>query len=362
MPIAEMKRTNRHARLAMHQSRIFLPGGTTDLVGERISNSRAGTWRRCEKKFEFKYVMELEAKEKKRSLEFGSWMHVLLEEHYEGRDWKIKHKEMTAEFYKLFEEEREELGDLPTDCARLMRSYLRYWREEDAQFRVIDTELDEIVTLPSGLEFRIIVDMIVEDLRTGFLWPWDHKNRKNFVAHDAMLIDPQLTNYFTGLEILGYGPLGGVCYNELRTKAPTVPKILTGKGPKQGTLSKAKIDTDVYTYYRAIKANGLSVADYGDILRQLQKSEEERFFRRVRLPKDRTMKRIMMAEMVQTAREIKERREDGRPYVRTQNNQCPWDCDFKSLCISQLHGGDLKSIIRQGFRKRKETDEAQEKK
>lgn len=332
------------------------------LVGERISNSRAGTWRRCEKKFEFKYVMGLEPKDKKRALEFGSWMHVLLEEHYQGRDWRVKHKEMAKAFYDLFEEEREELGDLPRDCARLMRSYLRYWREEDSQFRVIDTELDEVVTLPSGLEFRIIVDMVIEDLRTGLLWPWDHKNRKNFASHDAMLIDPQLTNYFTGLETLGYKPLGGVCYNELRTKAPTIPQVLTGKSPRKGQLSLAKIDTDVYTYYRAIKDNGLNVADYHEILKQLQIAEEERFFRRVRLPKDKPMRRIMMAEMVQTAREIKERRESGRPYVRTQNNQCPWDCDFKSLCIAQLHGGDLKSMIRHGFRNRKETDEAQEKK
>lgn len=321
-----------------------------------------GAWRRCQKKFEFKYVMGLEAKSKSRGLEMGSWMHVLLEEHYNGRDWRVKHKLMSVEFYNLFEEEREELGDLPTDCARLMRSYLRYWKEEDEQFKVIDTELDEVVTLPNGLEFRMIIDMIVEDLRTGLLWPYDHKNRKNFASNDTMLIDPQLTNYYSGLEILGYEPLGGVVYNELRTKAPTVPQILTGKGPRQGQLSKAKIDTDVYTYYRAIKDNGLKVADYADILRQLARAEEERFFRRVKLPKDKTMKRLMMAEAVQTALEIRRKKAYGEPYVRTNNNQCNWDCDFKTLCIAQLHGGDLKSMIRHGFRDRKETDEAQEKK
>jgi DNA-binding transcriptional MerR regulator len=272
------------------------------------------------------------------------------------------HKNLTKEFYNIFEELRAELGDLPTDCARLMRSYLRYWKEEDEQFTVIDTELDEIVTLPNGLEFRIIVDMVVEDKRTGLLWPFDHKNRKNFASSDNMLVDPQLTNYYTGLETLGYNPLGGVVYNELRTKAPTVPQILTGKGPKQGTLSKAKIDTDVYTYYRAIKDNGLNVADYADILRQLQTAEEERFFKRVRLPKDKTMKRIMMEEAIESALQIKEKRESGRPYVRTNSNQCNWDCDFKTLCIAQLHGGDLKSLIRHGYRSRKETDEAMEKK
>lgn len=321
-----------------------------------------GTWRRCQKKFEFKYVYGLEPKDKKRALEFGSWMHLLLEEHYQGRDWRVKHKEMTKEFYNLFEELREELGDLPADCARLMRSYLRYWREDDAQFRVIDTELDEIVTLPNGLEFRMIIDMVVEDLRTGLLWPFDHKNRKNFASHDNMLVDPQLTNYYSGLEIMGYEPLGGVVYNELRTKAPTVPQMVYVGKANEGLSQAKNMDTDVYTYYKAIKDNGLDVAKYSAQLRHLAKNEEERFFRRVKLPKDKTMKRLMMAEAVQTALDVRRKRVSGEPYVRTNNNQCNWDCDFKSLCISQLHGGDLKSLIRHGYRSRKETDEAQEKK
>lgn len=332
-------------------------GGRTDLTGVRVSNSRINTYRRCQKRYEFKYVYGLEPKGKKRALEMGSWMHALLEEHYQGRDWRVRHKEMTKAYYNLFEEMREELGDLPTDCARLMRSYLRRYREEDAQVRVIDAELDEVVTLPSGLEFRMIIDLIVEEVRTGYLWAWDHKNRSNFERHDNMLIDPQLTNYFTGLEMMGYKPMMGVLYNEIRTKAPTVPQVL-----KAGGLSKAKkIDTDVYTYYQTIKQHGLNPADYADILQHIAKNEEDRFFRRVRLPKDKVMKRIMMREAEDTAAEMMMVEKRGR-YVRTYNRQCAWDCDFKTLCISQLHGGDLKSLILHQYRNRKETDEAEERK
>jgi hypothetical protein len=104
------------------------------------------------------------------------------------------------------------------------------------------------------------------------------------------------------------------------------------------------------------------VADYADILRQLQVAEEERFFRRVRLPKDTAMKRAMMREAVETARAIRDHRDSGRPYVRAQSNQCNWDCDFSTLCVAQLHGADLKSMIRHGFRSRKEHDEVEERK
>lgn len=327
-----------------------------DLSGIRVSNSRLGTWRRCQKKYEFKYVMGLEPRAKKRQLEMGSWMHLLLQIHYTGGDWREKHRELTKAYYELFEEQREELGDLPTDCARLMKSYLRYWKEDDSQFRVIDAELDEVVTLPSGLEFRMIIDLIAEEIATGLIWPWDHKNRSKFARQDNMLIDPQLTNYFSGLEIMGYKPLGGVVYNELRTKAPTVPKIL-----KKGGLSKAKsIDTDVYTYYRAIRKHGLDPNNYRGILAHIAKNEEERFFRRVRLPKDRTMRRIMMEEAEISAIEIRNAEARGK-FTRSSSNQCAWDCDFKELCISQLHGGDLKSLIKHGYRRRKESDELEEK-
>lgn len=324
----------------------------------RVSNSKIKTWQRCPKRYEYKYIWGLEPRTKTLQLERGSWMHELLEEHYGGGDWEDLHKQRTMEFYELLEELRVELGDLPRECARIMRSYLRYWREEDAQFTVVDTEMDEIVTLPNGLEFRVIIDIVVEDRRTGLLWPWDHKTRKNFESSDGMLLDPQLTNYYTALQIMGYKPLGGVCYNELRTKPPAIPSLL-----KSGALSKRKnIDTDVYTYMRAIKKHGLDPNDYADILRHIAKNEPERFFRRVKLPKDPPMLKTMQHELIISAREMATAESRGEFRRTFQPRNCKWDCDFKSLCIAELHGSDVKSLIKHGFRSRKEQDEVEERK
>lgn len=329
------------------------------LEGLRVSNSRLGTWRRCQKKYEFKYIMGLEPRAKVRQLEMGSWMHELLEVHYEGGDWKEKHEENKAGYYLFPEEIREELGDLPTECRKLMLSYLRYWRDEDKNYVVVDTELDEIVTLPSGLEFRMIIDLIVENRRTGKLEAWDHKNRKNFASSDSMILDPQLTNYFAGLEIMGYTPLGCVMYNEIRTKAPTVPKLL-----KAGGLSKAKnIDTDTHTYYREIRKHGLDPADYEDILRHIALNETDRFFKRTRLPKDPPMIKRMMREAEVTALETRKKEESKEPYVRSFDaTKCSWDCSFTQLCIAELYGADISSAIKAGFRKRGEQDEVEESK
>src|SRR5262245_55170128 len=122
----------------------------------RISNAKVKTWRRCPNKYRYKYVMGLEPRARKVELERGSWVHALLQAHYNGEDWRELHRELTQQFNNLFEELREDMGDLPGECARIMKAYLMYWKEEDQQYAVVDTELDEIVTLPNGLQFHVI--------------------------------------------------------------------------------------------------------------------------------------------------------------------------------------------------------------
>ena len=297
--------------------------------------------------------MKLEPKAKKIQLERGSWLHVLLQTHYDGEDWKRAHKRLTTVFYDLFEEQREELGDLPDECLRIMRSYLRYWKNEDQFLIPVDSELDEIVTLPNGLEFHIIVDLIMEDRRTGILWPFDHKSRKSFESSDNMLLDPQLSNYYWALRIMGYKPLGGVVYNEIRTKPPTVPKLTA----RTGQLSRRRnIDTDVYTFMSQIKRYGFDPSDYADILRHLARTEHERFFRRVKLPKDPPLLRTMRRELVYSAREIANA-ERANAFPRSFNKQCRWDCDFRNICIAELMGGDISSMIKMNFRRRTREDQ-----
>lgn len=314
----------------------------------RVSNSKLKTFRRCQNQYRYKYVEKLEPKAKALALERGTWIHELLQTHYDGEDWKSKHKELSQKFFDLFEEDREDLGDLPSECSRIMRSYLRQWKEQDQHFHVVDTELDEIVTLPNGLELNVIVDMIVEDKRSGLLWPWDHKTRKSFETSDNMLLDPQGTLYFKALQILGYEPLGGFLYNEIRTKAPAVPERL-----KNGQLSRRmNIDTDYFTYMTAIRQHDLNPLYYKEILAHIATNQKERFFRRVALPKDPPMIRIMTQEMIDTANDIAKVEKRGR-FTRTFiPSQCKWDCSYKDLCITELHGGDIEPLIKMSFNRR----------
>lgn len=311
----------------------------------RVSNSKVKTWRRCPKQFEFKYVMGLRPKQRKFHLELGSWVHDLLMTRADGHDWKLRHRVLKAKFDNLFEEEKEDLGDLPAEAQRLFRSYLRTYEKKDKDHRVIDTEMDEIITMPSGVEFNFIIDEIYED--SEGLWLRDHKTVSKFMPKDFMLLDAQLTRYFYCAEKMGYTPLMGVEFNEIRTKAPTVPHR-----NQNGMLSQAKnIDTDYWTYLAEIKKLNQSPKLYMETLRRLWE-QDEKFFRRSRLPKDRPVTEQMMIELDMAVDEIAEAEHFNR-FPRTPDKSCEWMCDYKDICIIDLQGGDISSAVKSKYETRK---------
>jgi len=271
----------------------------------------------------------------------------------DGQNWLAHHRKLEAEFNNYFEEEREILGhDMPEQCLRLMRSYIRqYGKSDKKQYTVIDTEMDEIVTLPNGLEVNVIIDLIVED-RKGGLWGWDYKTRTNFDPKDLILLDPQYSLYYDAMELMGYTPLRGFVVDEIRKKAPTVPKVLA-----RGGLSKAKnIDTDTWTYMAAIREQGEDPEDYADILAHIAANQKDRFYRRTYIPKDPPVLKAVRRELITSANEIRRAAKGNHHYTRSVDKSCIWGCDYRDLCIIELHGGDTSLMKRQSFTTREMKD------
>ena len=224
-----------------------------------------------------------------------------------------------------------------------MRSYLANYKDEDKHYRILDTEVDETVELPNGDTFNFIIDLIVEELHDGGIWLWDHKNVSSLMDEDFMLLDAQLAKYVWAAQKIGYKKIRGVLFNELCTKAPTIPEQL-----KTGGLTQRKnLQCDVYTYYRELKRLKLNPHDYGEMLRHLS-NQSSQWFRRTRMPRDRHMTETTIRELIDTAEEIKTATANDR-FPRTQDKSCKWSCEFVHPCIIELQGGDIDDILKLQF-------------
>jgi hypothetical protein len=320
----------------------------------RISNSKSNTYLRCPRKFEFTYHQKLKPIRTPIQLYRGDWIHQLMMTHYDGEDWRVRHAKLTAEFLRMFEEEREEYGDLPGEAARIMGNYVAHYKREDSRYRVLDSELDELVPLPNGDTFNFIIDLVIEE-DDGGIWLWDHKTVAAFAPAEFLLLDSQLARYAWGAKYVGYPNVRGVLLNEVCTKAPTIPE--TGK---TGKLTQRKnLASDARTYLKEIKRLGQDPNDYKEML-QFLLSHSDRWFRRTRIPRDPPMVKQVMRELMMTSRSIKDATERGH-FPRAVTKQCQWDCSFVTPCIIDLQGGDPTDAIRLKFKTTKREDDLENK-
>lgn len=337
--------------------------------GKRITtHSMLKQYLTCPKSAQYKYAERLKARRltsRETPLHRGTWLHELLQAHYEGRDWKEVHAENVRKFNLLMDEEREDLGDLPTECARIMRSYLWHYgvSKDDPLhgWEVLGAEVTLEAVWPDsedGLDiYRCRVDLLVED-EYGLLIV-DHKTHKTLPGHTFRVLDAASPLYIWAARESGY-EVRGFLWNYLRTKAPTIPELVYVGKPNERLSTKA-VDTDWPTYARAIKTHGLdhTAEPYRSRLRTLKSQRwnplapyapsTSPFFDRKILEKDDDM----IARVVATAMRTRDRMHaDFDDYEITERNMgrpCDW-CRFRDLCTTEMFGGDGMRLRRQQFR------------
>jgi hypothetical protein len=352
-----------------------------------LNQSKVKLWRRCQKQFAFRYDypieflglsgnLEMVPLKKKLPLYRGSWMHVLQEAlHHqwagvdtftitvgEGKssiteevgDWEEVHEILTEQFNQLFVEEQEDLGDLPTECERMFRRYLQFWRDDRDRYEVADVRGQPgiEITLEASLAkwgitepFKGKLDLLVEDLEYGGLWIWDAKWVKTIPPPDERMMSPQSIMYVWALRYVYDLDVRGFVYNYGRTKAPTVPRLL-----KKGTLSVAqRMDTDYLTYLQAIKETHGDdwkrfVPYYREKLDSL-KGRDALWFRRERIPVEDERILAGLREFIISGKQI-DKRERRLQYVpRSYFYNCRFGCDYHSLCAAEFQGLDIEPLI-----------------
>ena len=355
------------------------------------NQSRVKQFRRCQKQYSFRYDYakyypelanggrEMVPKIHKLPLYRGTWMHALQETlHHqwagavpfdltigEGHNvvtssvstWQDTQELLTEAFDELFDEEKEDLGELPDECERLLKSYLRFWKDDQKKYEVAEINgkpaVELIVQAPlkqfgvSG-NFKGKIDLLVQDEEYDGYWIWDGKWVKNIPAPDERMMSPQALLYVWALREQYDIQVRGFLYNYGRTKPPAVPRIL--KRPAGMLSTAAKMDTDFYTYFAAIKeAHGKKwkkyLPYYKPKLEELR-GREALWFDRERIPveDDRILRGVR--EYLATVTDIR-RREKRREYVpRTYVYSCKWWCEYHSLCTAEFQGHEVEPLIK----------------
>lgn len=145
---------------------------------QKYSFSRIKLWRRCHQAHYYKYYQGLEKIKKGLPLLIGSTIHEVLEEFTEGRDPNVPMAKFRKDFDKLFNEEKAELGDLPTELEGIMVSYFKHYENDGLSYPVrhrgLMSEFPVIVDLDNETQFVGYVDKIPQDSE-GRNWVMDHK-------------------------------------------------------------------------------------------------------------------------------------------------------------------------------------------
>lgn len=317
-------------------------------TGKPVStHSMLKTFRRCPKQMEYKFVMRLKPKRLGRPLRLGSWMHKLLEAHGNGEEWREEHERQCKEFSQLWDEEKDDIGDLPGDCERLMLSYL--WHYQHDEWKVLENELTLETELPDGSIYRCKIDKLIEN-QYG-LWLADHKWFSQVPTHEARLRDGQSALY-VWCALRNRIPVQGFIWDYGRSKCPTIPTLI-----KSGArVSRwATMDTDYPTAAKFFKAHpDLALGPYKPKLRYLKslqyvpgEPQSSPFFRRVVIEKSPAMLKRVATENYHTHKRMHSYDFTNRDAVeRVVERSCDFSCNFTDICTMELYGGNIQPLLK----------------
>lgn len=313
-----------------------------------LSYSQIKTWKTCRQKWYYKYVEGLEPIQRIQKVEVGKYGHHLLEAYYKGEDIQQASEEYWLEQTKdMFQEEMDEYIGVREQAENMVERYLKHYDSNEWKVLAVEEPFRVNIPNPTGGEsedyLRGIIDLVVED-EMGEIWLVDHKFTSIDLLkyEDNLVLDEQANYYLWALrELLQMDGISGIMFNLLRTKEPSVPRVL-----KNGGLSKAKnIDTTYEVYLQAIKDNELDPADYQDILEHIQQTEKP-FFKRHKVYRN-------PEEIDRIGEELYAIAQDIRTGIIYPNARGYFANDpYRELLILERKGGDVEFYKEQNFTKK----------
>lgn len=140
-----------------------------------ITQSMVSKFTDCPREAYYSIVLGLRPRISSIPLTRGTWVHSLLEERANGKDWMLKHQELLEKAQQ--EQFDEEVNTLAEECFNIVSTY--DWLYKDDPLKPICAELTvERPCFNNKALYRGRIDLIVQD-SNGDIWLVDHKTHKN---------------------------------------------------------------------------------------------------------------------------------------------------------------------------------------
>jgi hypothetical protein len=298
----------------------------------KVGQSKVKLWQRCHYAYHLKHVERLAAKKVSRPLTFGTTIHKLLEEHAEGRDWRVKLNEIDIKNGAMFRAEVEMYGNLVQDIAYIMEDYEAHYENNDIRYIKINGRKAEHafeLEIEPGIFFIGKIDAVGKWRDHRVLV--EHKSFKRKPSEDFRWVNVQSAVYSRVMEILGWKPVDGTLWDYIRSKPPSKPMFL-----KSGALSLAACDSLPSAFKAFAKENKIKTKDYPSLNDQF-KAKRSEWFIRTFTPFSKTIVDNIFDQFVEVARDMRDNH--GLKKDKSIAEHCKW-CDFAQLCRAELTGSD----------------------
>lgn len=248
-------------------------------------------------------------------------------------------------------ETAEILSELPNVANRIaQRYYLNLGKFDAERYDVLYVEESLSMDLTPRIRSNGKVDLVTQDRETGLVVLWEHKSTTSVPDMSYRMRDLQTILYAEKLAHLYDIRVDQINWNYMRTKEPTIPKLL-----KSGQLSQAAdIDSTWEAYAAEVANQKLDLTDYDKMRELLEGRELSVFFPRFTqaLVGDPN---VLLRDYIVTAKDIRRHKrawaEGTLEPTRNLQRDCSWFCEFKSLCNAVVMGGDDDELIDLSFRK-----------
>ena len=333
--------------------------------GSRISVTSIRTFKRCRRKWYYKYVERMSPKQKASYLNLGVFIHKAMESHYSALDWKQAVHDLAAESIQntvnkmqlgydwdeaLAVEKTAEINNLRNRAVEIMGRYIEFDRTNPlvrAGWKVLGVEVNILeweLTIPgTDIFLEGFIDMVLED-EYGGIWAVEHKTGAQFFSVESLDLDEQASTYLWALSHrYPDKKVSGIIYNLVRTKVPSIPQML-----KSGEMSRSKIDTTWDIYVLALRENGLNEQDYGAMKDRLSLNH---FFKRDQVYRSQVELGNFEIDLQDVIHDIEDTMNNAR-FTRTPTKDCTWECPFREICIMEYKGLDIGEVSSLKFTKR----------